>query len=135
MNAPTNSDDVIDSRDVIERLEELEATKEAFEATEEHITWESVEPDEAEELKSLTAFASEAEGYSDDWLHGATLIRDSHFRDYIEELINDCYELPKAFNSGEWPYRHMKLDYEAAAEEAQSDYTSVDFDDVTYWVR
>ena len=53
----------------------------------------------------------------------------------VEELIDDCYELPKEFKSGEWPWRHMKIDFEAAAEEAKQDYTSVEFFGITYWIR
>jgi hypothetical protein len=43
--------------------------------------------------------------------------------------------LPKTMDSGEWPYRHLTLDYEAAAKEAEDDYIGVDFDGVTYLIR
>lgn len=33
----------------------------------------------------------------------------------------------------EWPLRH--IDWDAAAEELKQDYTSVEFDGVTYWIR
>jgi|SRR5687768_18306140 len=121
----SNSDDVIDSRDVLERIEELSH----LEAD------ESLEGDESEEYIALLKLQEEAEQYADDWLYGAQLIRDDYFTTHIEELINDCYEMPKEFKSGEWPYRHITIDYEAAAEEAKQDYTSVEFDGVTYWVR
>ena len=72
---------------------------------------------------------------SPDWSYGETLVHEDYFTEYIEELINDCYELPKGFNSGDWPWRHMTLDYEAAADEAKQDYIDVTFDGQTYYIR
>jgi hypothetical protein len=43
--------------------------------------------------------------------------------------------MPKEMNSGQWPYRHMTIDYEAAANEAEQDYMTVDFDGVEYLIR
>lgn len=126
----SNMDDVIDSRDVIERIEELEAI-DGIQDTIDNL----IEDDDAKELVSLRQLAEQAEGYAADWQYGEQLIRDSYFVDYIEQLIDDCYSMPKEFKSGDWPWRHMKIDYEAAAEEAKQDYTSVTFDGVTYWVR
>jgi hypothetical protein len=124
MSTFDNNTDVIDSRDIIERIEELEAQLDDNEIT----------PEELEELTTLRALAEECEGCSD-WEYGAQLIRDSYFTDYIEELITDCYELPKELTSGEWPYRHITVDYEAAADEAAQDYAEVDYDGVTYLIR
>jgi len=116
----SNEDDVIDSRDVIKRIEELEGERDSFE--------------DGEELRILKALTEEASG-SPDWEHGETLVRESYFTDYIKELIHDCYEFPKEFDSGNWPWRHMAVDYEAAAEEAKVDYNEADFDGVTYLIR
>lgn len=149
-----NTQDLIDSREVIERIEELESELEdAHEAETEqgetnldfdewvdavikdqsaahaHEFW-----DEANELKALKALADECDHVAD-WIHGETLIREDYFTKYIEDLIDDCYEMPKEMNSGNWPYRHMTMDYEAAAEEAKVDYEEVDFDGVTYFIR
>lgn len=158
-----NRADVIDSRDFIERLEELQAERDGFKEalqdaqdaldefdpeagggdeaelkqavadTERDLaTW--AESPEAAELEILEKVAAEASD-SPDWEHGEALIRESYFTDYIEELITDCYEMPKALKSGEWPWRHVKVDYVAAAEEAKADYLEVDFDGVTYLIR
>lgn len=43
--------------------------------------------------------------------------------------------MPKELNSGDWPWRHVKVDYEAAAEEAKVDYIEFDWDGVTYLIR
>lgn len=74
-------------------------------------------------------------GSSPDWIHGETLIREDYFTTYIEELIADCYRLPKELTSGDWPWRHITVDYDAAADEAKADYMEADFDGVTYYIR
>lgn len=117
METITNHDDYIDSRDVIARIEELEAIE---------------EPDEEDrrELASLIKLAAEGEDYSEDWKYGAQLIRDSYFKEYAQELADDT----GAINAkATWP--NNCIDWERAARELQYDYTSIDFDGVTYWVR
>lgn len=119
MNATeiSNSDDVIDSRQVIERIEELQGNDER-------------DQDENRELTSLLALQEEAEGYSSDWKYGAILVRDSYFKDHAQELAEDI----GAINSdATWP--NNCIDWDQAARELQMDYTSVEFDGVTYWVR
>ena len=120
-NQIDNTQDVIDSRDIIARIEELEGI-------------ENPSSEEAQELAILLKVQEQADGYSD-WKYGESLIRESYFTDYIKELIDDCYELPKEFNSGAWPWRHMTLDYENAADDAKDDYTWIDFDGTTYLIR
>ena len=171
MKTISNTDNVIDSRDIIERIDELtgdfqalvddieaaetdEEREMAFSAlsawlightnivpdlkTIEEITFDDVvewaESDDAHELKALIALADEAD-CSPDWSYGEMLIYEDYFTDYIEEFINDCYELPKEFNSGDWPWRHMTIDYVAAADEAKQDYMEVNFDGATYYIR
>lgn len=144
-----NTDDIIDSRQVIERIEELQADRQEFidALADEDITPEDRETAIAElnewnglngpELAALEALAKEAEGYAEDWQYGAALIRDSYFETYAQELAEDC--APFGSNSPasklleSWPYRC--IDWEQAARELRMDYTSVEFDGVTYWVR
>ena len=171
MKTISNTDNIIDSRGIIERIDELtgdfQALVDDIEAAEtdeergtafddlatwlighteiapdlealDGITFDDVsdwaESDDAHELKALLALADEAE-CSPDWSYGETLIHEDYFTEYIEELINDCYELPKGFNFGDWPWCHMTIDYEAAADEAKQDYTEVNFDGATYYIR
>lgn len=134
----SNCDDVIDSRAVNERVAELESERDAFELPEgtwpEGWTaaqeWAEQYPDEAAELRALTDLASEAEGYAPDWQYGAALIRDSYFQDYAQELADDIGAVP---DNVTWPL--TCIDWEQAARELRMDYTSVEFDGVTYWVR
>ena len=170
-DTPTNRDQIIDSRDVIARIEELESLRDsAQEEAEEHnkrytelvaarnsaeaddveaaeeeledhgpeqekiisddgkrefFASEDYGTDEEEELFQLTRLQDQAEGYSD-WNHGATLISDDYFKKYAMEIG----AIPK---DAAWPA--TCIDWDAAAEELQQDYISVEFDGTTYWIR
>jgi hypothetical protein len=131
-HTPTNTDDVIDSRDIIARIEELESDIEAAEEDEDEVLDEAAEEELetlVEELETLKTLADEASG-SPDWSYGEALIRDSYFQDYAQELAEDCCGMP---NPDQWPARC--IDWEQAARELQMDYMSVDFDGVDYWIR
>jgi hypothetical protein len=113
-------------------------------ASESHLTSEMVQaridelsdilpdsPDNAE-LNALCAFQAACEQYCSDWNYGDSAINESAFLEHITQLIDDCYEVKK---SSKWPYHHMTMDYEAAAEEARSDYTCIELDGTTFYVR
>ena len=120
---PTNSDDVIDSRDIIARIDTLRNEITA------HSDIDVSLADEIKELKILELLADGAGG-SPDWDHGETLISDSYFEDYARELAKDI----GAINDNDsWPY--TCIDWEKAASELQMDYFSVNFDGVDYWIR
>jgi len=157
-----NTDDIIDSRDVIKRIEELQAEREDLQtdlaeieeelederkkhaaagtdfvereeiearikaAKEALAEWEE---DNGEELKNLTDLAEQGEGYGD-WDHGEALIRDSYFKEYAEQLADDIGAIDGNAN---WPL--SCIDWDQAADELKMDYTSVEFDGVTYWMR
>lgn len=130
-----NTEDIIDSRDVIARVEELEDTfNELLEQVNAqgwvvakmphgwHLLHDDDDPcaaprhvcdhepeaiafaaqqcgiavdiDEVAELYTLRALVEQCESYGD-WEHGETLIRESYFTEYIEDLIDECYSLPK----------------------------------------
>lgn len=92
---------------------------------------ETLSDEDYQRMKALEELVSECEGYVSDWRY-VELIHEDNFEGYIENLINDCYELPQ---SSEWPFRHLTLDLEAAADEARQDYKEVDLDGETYLVR
>ena len=81
-------------------------------------------------LDVLKQFASEAEGYADDWHYGAQLIRDSYFQRYAMERAEDTGAIP---DDASWPV--TCIDWEQAALELQVDYSAIDLKGVTYWVR
>lgn len=142
-----NTDDTIDIRDVIARVEELRETRDALHAEFEneplnagvdfdnwvrHQTGFSTE--EADELTSLEALLTECEGNGGDeqwegnW-YPVTLIHELHFVDAMRELCDDIGDFPNGVPS------YYVIDWEATAENLRADYTSVEFDGVTYWVR
>lgn len=130
MDPITNSDDIIDSRNIIERIKELESDRDAADAegAEALEAWD--ESGDGDELRSLKSLAEDAEGYSPFWQYGETLIRDSYFEEYAQELAADIGAIdPKA----NWPLNC--IDWGKAADELKQDYTSVEFDGVEYWVR
>ena len=138
---PSNTDSVIDSRDIIERIDELQAERDRWigERTEAETwspewraaveEWAAAYPEEGAEFAALDALASEASGYADDWSYGVTLIRDDYFTDYARELLEDCGTIPRDLPA--W----VEIDWEATARNVRADYTGVEFDGVTYWVR
>ena len=118
--------DIIDIRDIIERIEELE-NKEPESVDEK---WAN-----CDEFATLTAIMEDLAGaggdeqWRGDW-YPATLIRESHFTQYAEDLAVDCGDYPKEVR---WPY--TCIDWELAARELLHDYTSTDIDGATYYFR
>jgi len=111
-----NTQDIIDSRDIIERIEELESD-------------ENIDETEICELKELQNVEEQA-SFTGDWEYGKTLIRDSYFKEYAQELAEDCGMIP---NDLKWP--SDCIDWDQAAQKLQYDYTSIDYDGVEYWIR
>lgn len=164
----SNTDKVIDSRDVIERIAELradaDATIEAAKTARERIKeldgdgmaelpeddqeerdnlsnslWtaedeteltDSMDMDDYTELLALEKLAVEGEATTSEWADGAGLIHEDHFQDYAEELAEDIGAIDK---NAKWPLSH--IDWEAAADELKQDYSTLDFDGETYYVR
>ena len=115
-----NFTDVIDSRDVIDALDEFRNR---------HINGETLTPDEAEYEASLRKLVSEGQGF-EDWNYGIPLIRDAFFREYAMDLAYECGMVP---DNLDWPL--SCIDWDQAARELQMDYTPIEFDGVTYWTR
>ena len=136
----SNSRDVIDSRDIIKRIEELTDEREDLEseakddtnveievAKEALADWDASE--DGEELQALQALESEA-SESPDWIHGETLIRDSYFQEYAQQIAEDIGEID---SNASWP--QDCIDWEKAADQLKQDYFQVDYDGVDYWIR
>lgn len=106
-----------DSRDIQTRIDELEALE------------EEIDEDDKEELKKLLAFKEEV-GDDSEWDCGITFIAEDDFEDYARELVEDIGAIGK---DTQWPATH--IDWEAAANELQMDYTSAELDGTTYYYR
>lgn len=153
-----NTDDYIDVRDVIARFEELEGEREDLASTvtearaalvvsdtedgaeeaqslHEALGAQDVWREEnGEEYCALQNLLSDLKGYGGDeqwrgdW-YPITLIRDSYFTEAMQELCEDIGGVPKDI-----PH-YIEIDWEATARNMQVDYSSVEFDGVTYWYR
>jgi hypothetical protein len=137
-------EDIIDSREIEERISEieLEATgrwEAEYDPNGEGVSYGELadvdhyaylDDEDAEELRSLRALALEGASVSEDWTYGATLVRDSYFVTYAQEFADDIGAVPDDLS---WPA--SCIDWDKAAWELRMDYSSVDFDGVTYWVR
>ena len=136
-------DDILDVRDLIERFEELETTKEEMledvPASEygniENPLWMKWEDsDEFEELKKLEDILEELKGnggdeqWKGDW-YPVTLINSDYFTEYIEEELKDCGYIPKDFPT--W----IEVDWKETAKNVKVDYTTIDIDEETYYYR
>lgn len=131
--------DIIDLREVMARVEELEQEKQDHEHDDDGSrtgrSYAEDYPEEAAELVELAELLDDCKGYGGDeqwrgdW-YPATLIADSYFEKYARELAEDIGAIDK---EASWPARC--IDWEQAASELQQDYTSVDFGDDTYWFR
>lgn len=153
----SNSNDTIDIRDLIKRFEELEGELEklqdAFKDAEEREPEEGedleelmeakkeaaealadFDSDEGDEYKTLKELLEELAGaggdekWRGDWYPGS-LIRDSYFEDAMRELLVDIGDLPKNIPD------YIEIDWEKTVRNLQGDYSSVEYDGVTYWYR
>ena len=116
----TSSDDMINSLDIIDRIENLMEMRDDEDP--------AFTDEDAKELALLEDFAAQVSPYCPDWQYGEQIIRASYFLDYTMELIYDAYSVPSG-----WPFRC--IDWQQAADELLIDYTSATFDGVTYYFR
>lgn len=109
----SNRDDLINSRDVIAYLKKLESEADA---------------NNQDELDALRKLAIEGEQYAPDWKYGETLIRESYFTKYAQDLVRDIGDLPEMAD-------YIVIDWEATARNLKPDYTEIDYDGVAYLIR
>jgi hypothetical protein len=108
-------EDVIDSRDIIERIEELENEDELDES-------------EQEELNLLKSVAEEGEGYSD-WEHGETLINSNYWVDYCAQMVKDIGDLPQDIPN------YIEIDWQGTADNLSNDYSRIDVGNSEFYIR
>jgi len=92
-------------------------------------------PDEDQDrLDALLALCKELSIEPDELIryNEPCLIPDDCFEEYARDLADDCGLLDAKVGS-RWPY--TCIDWKLASEELQYDYTSVEFDGETYWIR
>ncbi len=87
------------------------------------------------ELEALESVVEQASAYTEEQ-EDIVLIRDSYFTEYARDLAKNTVSLPNddpLLSWDTWPL--SCIDWERAARQLQTDYSSVEFDGVTYWVR
>lgn len=117
----TSSEDVIDSRDVIDRIAWLESERD--------YDPEGWTADLQEELVNLHRLAEQGAHDVADWQYGETLIRYSYFTAYCRETVEDCGYISKDFPN--W----IEIDWDATARNMRHDYVELTFDGVVYLAR
>lgn len=116
--------DVTDSRDILARIEQVET-----DLAQACIDGEDTTDLEVE-LKALEAFAEEASGYAPDWHYGETIIHADYFTQYAQELASEVDVIDR---NPRWPFTY--IDWEAAADALKQDYSAVEFEGETYYIR
>ena len=125
-----NTQETIDIRDIIERVEELEASIQDYENEDGDLELHDGLIAEKEELEELRGLLAELAGYGGDeqfegdW-YPVTLIHDSYFETAMDELLEDIGDIPRDLPC----YLTITVDYVAL----QMDYSSVEIDNQTYW--
>lgn len=115
----SNSDDMIDVRDIIARVEGLA---------------HSLDAEDLSDLAMLESLLSDLKGNGGDkqwegsW-YPIGLIRDSYFVEAMQELVQDIGDLPEDIPG------YLVIDWDATAGNLRADYSSVEFDGITYWYR
>lgn len=144
--------DIIDTRGIIERIEELEEERaalsdriDAADAAHANGTHQDIvdahaalkewdDSDEGQELATLLSLMEDLAGnggdeqWRGDW-YPVTLIHEDHFVQAMQELCEDSGDLPKDAPS------YLVIDWSATAENLRADYSSVEFEGETYWYR
>ena len=143
-------DDYLDSRDIDERIDELnseleslyevrdeidnfdddnygseeEAEEKISELRAEYERLQSELQDELDELKKWEEFKEKVS--SGEWAYGMTFINDSVFTEYIKELCSDCGYIAKDF-----PW-WIAIDWDETADNCRQNYKKVEMDGETY---
>ena len=122
--------DIIDAEELLELLDELEGMLDDPAGDPGQVNEGDDEPalddDQQATLRELRKVREELEAAKDD----GALIADSYFEDYARQLAEDIGAIdPKAG----WPVN--QIDWRAAAEALQTDYTSIEIDGCTFWYR
>lgn len=138
------SNQVLDTRDLAERRDELkEQIFNSFIETFEHYaeqtesfddilfdedeieSWVDDWKDELEEIEEV----DELEKYITDFQYGETLIHESYFTEYCEELCKDFGYISKDFPL--W----IEIDWDSTAENIKIDYSECTYQGETYYAR
>ena len=144
---------ILDTRDLQERLEELQGLKEAVETAQSAVDelmvsdLAAAQPDFDEKLddarteldEACEAFDGEAQAELEElealseevseWTSGNQLIPEDDFEDYCQELCEDIGDIPRDLPS------YIVIDWEATARNLKADYSEIEYQGTTYLYR
>ena len=126
--------DVIDVRDIIARVEHLEKLRQPGPVDMDEDS-DTPQDELFSELATLEAILEDlkGEGGDEDWRgdwYPVTLVRDGYFKRYAQQMAED---IGSVVRNAPWPNNF--IDWEAAADALQTDYSSVDIGGEDYWFR
>lgn len=116
-------------------LRDFPECAECRELTQNYHDTEVFDAEMCDELAELESLLNDLKGmggdhqFEGDW-YPASLIRDSYFKDYAQELAEDIGAIPA---DAKWP--NNCIDWDQAARELQYDYSAVYIGDIAYWCR
>ena len=129
--------DILDVRDLITRYEELKTELSdtflnGIIPLKDIKSIESEIDEEFQEYHMIKELLEELKGNGGDeqwrsnW-YPITLINENYFEESMDELVADCYEVPKDLPS----FITLTIDYDAL----KTDYSEIDYDGETYYYR
>jgi hypothetical protein len=140
--------DVIDTRNIINRLEEIESGYVGDEGDMAgYLNWS---PDDQREWTGLARIIEEV---GDEARHGVALVHEAHFATYIRDEYLDMdpglYEYKSQSGNRTWDLEYVgipadelygrlpfaRIDWQAVADDHRSDYSQLTIDGVTYLYR
>ena len=123
----TNNDDTIDTRDIIEEIEELKAQIEEYEEenSEEKLEENYSYHDTQRELETLKELIDDI---GENAPAGVTLINEDYFEEFAEEFACDIGAIQRGTV---WPANC--INWGQAADELQQDYTTVYYDGQAFY--
>jgi len=114
-----NKQDLIDSRDVDERISELEQERENLledirqvegdkaEQTMAEDELQAFDNEEGQELEDLLSLKTECQSMTDEWKYGITLIHENYFEQYARDLAEDIGLVGSGVDIHDWPFNHI----------------------------
>lgn len=119
--------DVWDSREAIERIEELESLNDGAEDNLDG----HMDPEDYSELLAWREFL-DCDYLPTDWQYGEGFIADHYFKSYAQEFAEDIGAISSS-SDYQWPQSH--IDWDDAADALREDYTSYELAGHTFWAR
>lgn len=117
-----NLDDIIDSRDLQDVLDEAEDRLSDHEDGSFPLSDEEL----AETTRLVETLRRVADEVGSEWVHGVTLIAEDYFVEYAKDLLDDIGEIPRNLPS------YIVIDWEQTADNLRVDYAEVEIEGHTY---